>query len=157
MPEQPDHITVFERGPYLQTALICETVLTEQDGVLSIIRVIDRVIVSATGPDAPATMPPFGANLTLLITLKSGPARGTHPVRITMEQPSGISREVGLTTAMLEGEDRGANLINRMSIQFVEEGLYWFSIRFDDKLITRVPFRVIYVRSGGPLQAGRPR
>ncbi len=154
--EQPDHITVFERGPYLQTALICQTVLQEQDGVLSIIRVIDRLIVSAAGQGAPEQMPPIGTNLTLLITLKSGPARGTHPVRITLESPSGLTREVGVTTVMLEGEDRGQNIVNNMAIQFTEEGLYWFGIYFRDKMLTRVPFRIIYARSVGPLQPGRP-
>lgn len=154
--EPPDHITVFERGPYLQTALICQTVLQERDGVLSIIRVIDRLIVSAAGQDAPEHMPPIAGNVTLLITLKSGPARGSYPIRITLEAPSGISREVGVMTAMLEGEDRGANLINSMAIQFTEEGLYWFGIYFQNKPITRVPFRVIYARSVGALPLAPP-
>lgn len=150
--EQPDQITVFETGPYLQAALICEKVLQERDGVLSIVRVIDRTVVAAQGTGAPEEMPPFGANLTLLITLKSGMARGSIPIRITLEQPSGISKEVGTLTAVMEGEgDRGVNLINSMTMQFTEQGLYWFAIRAGDRLLTKVPFRIIYTRTIGAM------
>ena len=37
-------------GPFLQSALICEKVLQEQDGVLSAIRIIDRIYF-VIGPD----------------------------------------------------------------------------------------------------------
>lgn len=147
--EQPDHITVFEKGPYLQVAAICERVLVEQDGVASIIRMVDRIQFSAAG--APETMPPFSANLTLMVVLKSGMARGPVPVRISIEAPSGIANDGGLMTAFLEGEDRGVNLITQMSIQFTEQGLYWFAIYVENKLMTKVPFRLIYARTTGPL------
>ncbi len=149
--EQPDSITVFETGPYLQAALICERVLMEQDGVASIIRVVDRVQIAASGPSPPETMPPFSANLTLMIILKSGRARGPQPVRVTIEQPSGTARDAGLMTAFLEGEDRGVNLMMQMAIQFTEQGLYWFGIYVTDKLMTRIPLRIIYARTIGPV------
>ena len=32
----------FERGPYIQVAAFCERVLQEADGVVSLIRIVDR-------------------------------------------------------------------------------------------------------------------
>jgi hypothetical protein len=122
-------------------------VLHEQDGVLSFIRIVDRITHSAIGPTAPEDMPPVAINLTAVIALKSGQARGRHSVRITMEAPSGqdLGQEVTLPV-LLEGEERGANLLVNLGFQAEQEGLYWFNVRFgvQDVLLTRIPLRVIY-------------
>lgn len=65
-------------GPYLAMALLCEKVLREADGVLSLIRIVDRITVSFSGPDAPVQMPPAPVNLTLVVGFKSGFARGPY-------------------------------------------------------------------------------
>jgi len=49
---------ISRTGPYLQAALLCERVMQEKDGVLSVIRIIDRVIHTAMGPETPDTMGP---------------------------------------------------------------------------------------------------
>jgi hypothetical protein len=140
-------VTVFEQGPYLQAAMICERVLQEKDGVISIIRVIDRVTRTVVGPDAPEEMEPFNYELTLLVTLKSGPSQGTYQVRIDIENPSGIRQQGPSLPIFLEGQDRGQNLILNMNARFTEPGLYWFDVYFDERLMTRVPFRVVYART----------
>lgn len=135
------------KGPYVQAALICEKVLTSNDGVLSLIRVIDRVTVGAVGTDPPAEMPPSNVDYTLSIMLKSGDARGRHALKVRPEMPSGEQLpavEVGLH---LEGADRGNNVnVELKGITFNVEGLWWFDILFGDNetLLTRVPFRLIY-------------
>jgi uncharacterized protein DUF6941 len=134
-------------GPYLQTAVLCEKVLHEQDGVLSLIRVVDRIVSSAVGPEPPAEMPPVAVNLTAVILLKSGSARGRHQVRIVLEAPSGqdVGPEVHLPV-LLEGEDRGVNLVVNLGFQAEDEGLYWFNVYFGDQgmLLTRIPLRIVY-------------
>ena len=45
---------------------------------------------------------------------------------------------------LFEGEDRGANLILPTDFEVDEEGLYWFDILVDDRLMTRIPMRVLY-------------
>jgi len=47
----------FERGSYLITAVFCEQVLQEASGVLSLIRIVDRMTITSSGPNAPAEMP----------------------------------------------------------------------------------------------------
>jgi hypothetical protein len=44
-------------GPYLQMAVFCDRVLQEKGGVISIIRVVDRLIITATGPDDRSALP----------------------------------------------------------------------------------------------------
>ena len=137
---------ISRTGPYLGAALLCERVMEEKDGVLSVIRIVDRVIHTAIGPTASVTMPPLTYALTALIILKSGAARGTSQVKIDMEEPSGIVTSGPSLTALMEGEDRGANLVMGMQMTFKETGLYWFNVYADDQLITKIPFRVVYTR-----------
>ena len=93
----------FEQGPHLQMAVFCEKVLQEKDGVLSLIRIIDRINRTAAGPEAPEAMPPFDYQLTSVITLKSGNARGGVQVEIEPEGPSGLKQPRSAMTAQMEG------------------------------------------------------
>jgi hypothetical protein len=112
-----------------------------------LIRVVDRIISSAVGPEAPDDMPPVGVNLTAVIVLKSGEARGRHSISLTLEAPSGqqVGDEVVLPV-LLEGEDRGVNLVVNMNFQAEQEGLYWFNVLFGTQnvLLSRVPLRLVY-------------
>lgn len=140
-------------GPYLQVAVLCEKVLQEKDGVLSAIRIVDRIVMTASGVGAPQQMPPVPISLTALLVFKSGSARGNHQVKIRPTLPSGrILQEISLPM-LLEGDDRGVNLIANIGLQAREEGLYWFDIVVDDELATRIPLRIVYQRitqgSGG--------
>ena len=83
----------FERGPYLSVAAFCEQVIEDKSGVLSLIRIVDRLNVAVQGPDAPPEMPPSNFNWTLVLTLKSGDARGSAEVKIVPELPSGVSMQ----------------------------------------------------------------
>jgi hypothetical protein len=136
----------FERGPYLTTAVFCEQVLQEASGVLSLIRIVDRMNVTASGPHSPEEMPPQKLGWTLVITLKSGDARGSHPVKIVPQRPSGETMPPITLSVHLEGDNKGANLVAKMDMQVEMPGIYWFNIYVDDYLITRVPFELIYSR-----------
>ena len=144
---QPERtILVSEtEGPFLAAALFCEKVLQEKDGVLSLIRVVDRIIHGG-GPAAPERMPPITANLALVIALKSGFARGSYAVTVQPTTPSGRGLPATTLPVLLEGEDRGANLLGNLALQLEEEGLYWFDILFERRLLTRIPLRVVYQR-----------
>lgn len=141
---------ISRTGPYLQAALLCERVMQEKDGVLSVIRIIDRVIHTAMGPETPDTMAPLTYALTALVILKSGGSRGTVQVKIDMEEPSGLTTPGPSMSALMEGEDRGQNLVMGMQMTFKETGLYWFNVYVDDQLITKMPFRVVYTRIAAP-------
>lgn len=138
--------TMFETGPYLQIAAFCERILREGDGVLSLIRVVDRITHQVAGPDAPRDMPEIRYPLTLAIVLKSGRARGRHELSITPQLPSGELLQPMAMTVQLEGENRGVSVVNVIDIPYRQEGLYWFTIAFDGQTLTRLPLEIRYSR-----------
>ena len=134
-------------GPYISIAAFCENVIEDKSGVLSLIRLVDRLIVSAQGPGAPEKMPETPLNWFLVISLKSGKARGSIPVKIQPESPSGLRADPVTFTPHFEGENRGCNIISRLGLTLKEPGVYWFRIYVGDNLATQVPLEVIYSRT----------
>jgi hypothetical protein len=102
--------------------------------------------ITAAGPNAPDDMPQGTLSWTLVITLRSGDARGSHPVKIVPQLPSGETLSPVTLSVHLEGENKGQNLLTRMNMPLSIPGIYWFQIYFDDQLITKVPLEVIYSR-----------
>ena len=133
-------------GPYLSAAFLCEKVLIEQDGVKSAIRIIDRVIRTVAGLSPPKQMEPFDYSISMLIKLKAGWARGSYPLRITLVKPSGESPPAIQQTVHFEGEeDRGVDIVTNIVLRLEMTGIYWFEVYLEDVLLTRIPFRVVYL------------
>ena len=133
-------------GPHVVAAAICEKVLQEQDGVLSLIRIIDRVMIQVRGDQVPGELPEGGGmNVTLAVLLRSGDARGRHPISVSVETPDGRELPPQPMDVLFEQPDAGANLILNMSLPAIE-GLYWLIVTVDDRELTRTPLRVIYQR-----------
>jgi hypothetical protein len=138
--------------PYLTAALLCERVLREVDGSISVIRIADKVYLQMQGPPGmqplpiPAGMPepvPF-FNLTCLVALKSGPTAGEYTLRLTFESPSGkIQGEPIEQPVKLLGKDHGQNYIVQYFIAATEEGLHWVHVAVDDEELTRIPLMVV--------------
>ncbi|MDP2731371.1 MAG: hypothetical protein Q8O55_12980 [Dehalococcoidales bacterium] len=133
-------------GPFLNVAAFCENVIEDKSGVLSLIRLVDRLTVSSHGPSAPEEMPPTPLNWFLVLAFKSGSARGSVQVTIQPELPSGIRLEPIKLTPYFEGGNRGCNIVTRINIMLRESGLYWFRILVGDALATQIPLEVIYSR-----------
>lgn len=131
----------MSEGPHLNAAFICERLMVEQDGVSSAIRIIDRVFM-ITGEDGTPITPSYP--FTLLVALKSGSARGSFTVRLDMEKPSGEQQRLLEAPVLMEGEDRGANIVLQTAFEPDGQGLYWFDVVFEEDRLTRIPLRVIY-------------
>ena len=139
----------FEEGPFLTVACICDSVLREQDGVLSLIRIVDRFIVTGTGPGAPEEMPPHEREYSIVVIVKSGTYRGDATVRIVQE-PAREGVQQSLETSFhLEGDERGHQITFRVRDRFTEPALYWFHVYLNGYPVTRIPLRVIYQRITG--------
>jgi len=136
----------FEQGPYIQAAALCEQIIEDKTGVLSLIRIVDTVTHTVASPDAPSEMPPVTYPMKMVIMLKSGRARGRHELKIVPEMPSGELKQPVVQSLQMEGEERGANHIINMFFTFTMEGLYWFNVYLDDSLLTRIPLRTKYNR-----------
>jgi len=135
-------------GPYLAMAVFCDRVLQENNGVLSLIRVVDRINVSGGG-GAPEEMPAIPLQLTAVLSFKSGFAKGKYTITLQPVTPSGKVLSPSKMQALFEGDDRGVNLIVNIALSVSEEGLYWFDLLVEEQLVTRMPLRILYQRTGG--------
>jgi hypothetical protein len=137
-------------GPHLIAALLCERVLQEQDGVVSIIRIIDRLTQTAAGAEAPDQMTPFVHPMTMFVALKSDQARGRMGIRVRPEAPGGFQLPAIEQAITLGGTSAGVNLIMPMVLPIDREGIYWFDVFLtgpapqEDRLLTRIPLEIIY-------------
>ena len=148
-------------GPYLINACLCEKVLTEQDGVQTLVRVVDQITHHESGPTAPQEMPPLQLPLFLFVNLKPGETRGSYQIVIQVERPDGTRKLIGqLPVAFQGGPDQGASLQVFMQAEYTLQGLYWFEVYWEQieetKLLTKVPLRIIYLRTGGAAQQTGP-
>jgi hypothetical protein len=136
----------FTGGPYLEAAFICEKVLQESDGIKSAIRIIDRLNRHVSSLKAPMEMEAFEHEMFLFIRFKSGSARGPMAFQLKMVKPSGESPIPFRSTVIFEGEDdRGVDIVTQMRIKFDQAGLYWFWVSLNEIMITRIPFRIVYI------------
>jgi hypothetical protein len=142
-------------------AALCERVLTEQDGVLSLIRVVDRITQAAAGEEVPEQMPPFLlSNLNLVVMLKAGEAQGRYAIKLRILDPSGVHLPERELPVHFEQGNRGTNIVSPVQMPIQYEGVYWFEIflsgrRAEDWLLTRIPLQVLYQpqRTGSPQES----
>ena len=132
-----------QSGPFLGIAVLCENVLQEKDGVLSAIRIVDRVTQSAQGPEPPDEMPALPLQLKMLLTFRAGEARGRFSVKLQPETPSGQQLDVAELPLQLN-PGAGANLIIDFGFVAEDEGLYWIDVSLQDERLTRIPLTVVY-------------
>src|SRR6266699_2905162 len=129
-------MTTENSEPYLNAAVICEKGLQEKDETLSVIRMIDRFNVTVSALGSPENLPPIPLNLTVLISLKSGKARGRSTVKLRIESPSGLKLPDQLLPVLFEGEDRGVNLV--MNVNLVKVLNVPEATGFDDATTTEL-------------------
>lgn len=135
-----------KEGPFLQVACLCNLVIEDKRGVLSLIRIIDTLEHRAVGPSPPEDMEPVTYPMKLVLMMKSGKARGRHELKIVPEMPSGLTDSTAGMSIHFEGEDKGNNVVTDLNYTFTQEGLYWFHVYLEDEHLTSIPFRVKYSR-----------
>ncbi|OGF57218.1 MAG: hypothetical protein A2Z21_02135 [Candidatus Fraserbacteria bacterium RBG_16_55_9] len=133
-------------GPYVAAAIFCDKLLKEEDGVLSAVRIVDRVIRTVKGPRAPEEMTAFPFKLGALISLKSGTIKGKRTITWGMTDPNGkiIGRQS--FDVVFQGEQHGVQLQITLNTTFTIEGVYWFEVTMGNKMLTRMPLQVVYER-----------
>ena len=138
-------------GPYLQAALFCERVLQEVDGVLTLVRVVDRWNITGTSE----SMLPTAIQTNIVLMFKSGMFRGPAQVMVTPISPRGNRLQPVTIPANFEGdEDRGVNIVLPIGFPVQEPGPYWFEVAVAGQVMTNMPLRVVYLQQSGPMIAG---
>lgn len=126
--------------PFVTAALLCEKVLEEKNGTLSVVRIADRLEVETIG--IPEEVKPL-VNVEGLISIKSGPVVGTFDVAIVGRNPKGESKQLFRQAFEFKGNDQGQNIILRFAMAFMYEGLHWFDVLFDGQLLTTIPLMLV--------------
>jgi len=146
-PKRPLRENVFQDGPHLLTAVVCERVLVEKDGVKTAVRMVDRftrtIMSSAPGLD---TIPPMTKQLTLLVRFKKGKSGSKHDLKLAMINPDGNSAGSLSNTIVFEGgADRGVDMVLNLDVRFDQDGVYWIDLYLDEIRVTRIPMRAIFI------------
>jgi hypothetical protein len=126
--------------PYVSLATFCEKVLQEKDGVLSAIRLVDTINVDEPSP-AGKTI-----ELTALIGLRSGKAKGSYDLGFHLHPPTGPSAHLATPgQVQLNGEEHAVTFALQVRLTLLQEpGLYWLDLEVDRRVLTRIPLRINY-------------
>jgi hypothetical protein len=140
-------------GPYVQVAVICETFIKgAQTGQLSLINIVEGFTIAGEDPDQ---MPPFtiGPPLKLVVNLWAGRTKGRYSLKVRVEEPSGLQGDT-VNVGALQFADTGGRGVDTIvpvpPYEVTEEGTHWFDVLFspgageEDRLLTRIPFSVMY-------------
>jgi len=137
--DKPSQEPIFR--PHLAIAVFCEKVLKEADGVLSLIRVVDRFRVPGTSPE----MQKSSIRFTMVIMFRSGFIRGKTNISVTPYSPSKKELPGTNLPVLFEGDDeRGVVIAAEINFAVEEEGLYWFDLAVMGEVVTRMPLRIEY-------------
>jgi hypothetical protein len=130
-------------GPFLISAVLCEKILTDKDGVASLIRIVDRFYVDVDEIPT-AIRDRVGLSAWLHVNFKSGDARGKKTLKVKPVSPSGeVPLEI-VTPIVFEGGPHGQSIHAELTMAVKEEGVYWLEVYLDDTLYTKTPLHVVF-------------
>jgi len=116
-------------GPYVQAAMLCERVVQESGGRVSIVRLLDRVVVRAGRAADPAQISPTLVSCHAVVILKTGSRPGNFRLRLRLTSPSRKPlREFSVDINLPAEEDQGVNIVMPIEFLAAEEGVYWFEV-----------------------------
>jgi len=138
-------------GPFLATAVFCDSVVRGEDGAMTAVRIIDHIKITlpANAPeDVPSESKQIIAPIEGLVSFRKGHARIKHDLQLVVHSPSGkrqelMKKEIALTDKI----HGGFNLRLKAMVAVSESGLYWMDVRLDSKLMTRMPLLVTVSRA----------
>jgi hypothetical protein len=133
------------RRPFVSVATFCEKVLTEPDGVVSLIRIVDRVTQQPRPGVADAEFTPFPWEAWAMIILKAGEVRGSHDATFRLTDPDGepMGELAHIPISFVRPTD-GVQVRLEMPLLLSKTGVYWAAVGFDGEELTRFPLEVAF-------------
>ena len=130
-------------GPFLAAAFFCDKVLDEKDDVLSAIRIVNKITLTASSPEITLETNPAKINLMGLVSIRAGDVKGNHKIRVIsdseiLSEPSQIEVDISFDGKTVATN----NVIITLGIEVKREGIIWFAVFFDDKLLTKMPLQI---------------
>lgn len=127
--------------PFVQAACVCEKVLVEADGGVSLVRIVDTLALDIRKelPPNAGILPP----LTVFVALKSGDVVGEFEVGLRLAAPTGGKVYAPMKwPVVFNGGEHGVNLSVGFAIAEPMYGLYWFDVLWNGDVLTKIPFRL---------------
>lgn len=126
--------------PEVQAALVCDNVITDKEGRVSLIGIYDTITL-----EMPMKIPPAAgvAEFNVFVALKSGDVKGKRELVIRSVNPSGETGPDQVHQISFAGGASGINVTMRTRMLVKERGLYWFHVLIDGSLVTRIPLRIL--------------
>jgi hypothetical protein len=129
--------------PHLNLATICERYILEQDGALTLFRIVDRFTVTGTTQEMPVTTLSFN----LIVNFRAGDFRGPLDLGLQILAPSlDPIQEVRLSIIFEAPDERASQMLGQLNVIVKDAGLYWIIVKLAEEEYTRIPFRVVYQR-----------
>lgn len=128
--------------PFVGAALICEKILTEKDGVVTPVRIVDTFYVKAPSATVSANIT-RGIKAVGYICLKSGAVTGKHTVGLTLRSPSDTVTRVAELPVVMEGGVQGVTMQVDVTLAAKELGYYRIDVSWDTEPLTSIPFRLV--------------
>ncbi len=146
----------LESDIYVAAALLCDNVLIEKDDTVSIIRVVDRLALTVTEPDAPEVLPAGFVPLTGFVTLRSERAGMEGVLRLDQVAPDGHRSAGPDEPFVTSGDHPGVNVILDLMLRLRGEGRYWLDVVVNERVMSRMPLRIVYQRLPPAVPDGDP-
>lgn len=156
MAKEPDLKRDTAYGPYLNAAFLCEKVLEQKDGVLSAIRIVDRLTCdyAVSAEKLSSEIPAVKAELAFLLILKSGQNPGETNIKIVLKKPDNSELPpLNHTIHLDSASNQGGNVVINSTFTFDQNGVWWFEVSINDVSRTRVPLEVIFLRQAMQIHA----
>ncbi len=140
--------------PWIATAVFCERVLEEKDDVLSVVRIIQKITVTAiaapTGKEHDSsTLSGVPLPLTAFVSFRAaGRPSGPHELKLIAHSPTGKVHDLRAypDSVTLVSGDQVLNLVTNFRMQpLAGSGVYWFDVLLDGELVTRMPLQIEFV------------
>ena len=135
-------------GPFLAAAVFCERVMEEKDNVVSLIRVVDILKVQKSAELTTILnekqMGMIASPIMAVLAFKSGDAKGEYDLKVIPVSPSGKRLKAMTAKVTFLGGEFGVNVRAVVPAPILEEGLYWYEVRLNGKLFTRMPLRIVH-------------
>lgn len=135
-------LTMIDPKPLVSVACLCEKVLNEKDGVMTLVRVVDRFFVSPQLEGAEKFSPHLV--LTLVLAIKANGNVGKHKLGFQLHGSTESQPIQEIAVEFLEDNPRiGANVVVQVAIGTVKNfGEKRFDVTFDGEFLTAVPFTI---------------
>ena len=130
--------------PIVLAALLCDRVLIEADGSVSIIRIADKLIYGKP-PQMPEGITPMG-QVQFFMALRSGELEGTFPMKLFLLQPNAERNLIAEASLRLAGLDQGQNVTVPINVPIHQDGMNWVEVEFNGEVLTTIPVMVIEAR-----------